>query len=202
MVWAIDVPTLPPSLRSRANRPTAAPRRCVGSVFEGRHVERGEDHRQAADHHHPRPDHLPRADVQVHQRHPVVAGRHDEQAPGDQPAGVGAPAEQDADDQQHHDRENAGGRLHQSRDIGVVAEQGLQQARQGRAGAVEHGVRTEDDEAGGRQVALAQRPEVDHRVGDPHLPEDQASPAQTRTGRAASAPARRGRPTSPTPAPC
>ena len=30
MVWAIDVPTLPPSLRSRANRPTAAPRRCAG----------------------------------------------------------------------------------------------------------------------------------------------------------------------------
>ena len=30
MVWAIDVPRLPPSLRSRANRPTAAPRSCCG----------------------------------------------------------------------------------------------------------------------------------------------------------------------------
>ena len=30
MVLLIDMPTLPPSLRSRANRPTAAPRRCGG----------------------------------------------------------------------------------------------------------------------------------------------------------------------------
>ena len=59
--------------------------------------------------------------------------------------------------------------------IGVVAEQGLEQARQRRAGAVEHAVRTEDDDAAGRQVALGQRPEVDDRVGDPQLPEDQAA---------------------------
>ena len=28
--WARDVPTLPPSFRSSANKPTAAPRRCGG----------------------------------------------------------------------------------------------------------------------------------------------------------------------------
>ena len=62
-------------------------------------------------------------------------------------------------------------------DEGVVAEQGLEQGRQAHAGAVEDAVGTEDDDAGGREVALAQRPEVDHRVGDPHLPEDQAAQA-------------------------
>ena len=85
--------------------------------------------------------------------------------------------EEDADDEHHQDREDAGGRHHQARDEGVVAEQGLEQGRQAHAGAVEDAVGAEDDDAGGREVALAQRPEVDHRVGDPHLPEDQGAQA-------------------------
>ncbi len=95
-------------------------------VLEGGHADRREYHRQATDQHDPRPDHLRGADVEIHQRHPVVAASHDDQAAGDQPAGVGAATEHDADDEQHHDRENAGGRLDQSRSIGVVAEQRLQ----------------------------------------------------------------------------
>ena len=74
------------------------------------------------------------------------------------------------------------GDMHQPGDVGVVAEQGLEQARQRRAGAVEHAVGAEDDDAAGREVALGQRPEVDHRVGDPQLPDDQADQPQRRTG--------------------
>ena len=49
MVLASDVPTLPPSLRNSASRPTAAPRSCVG-MCERRDIERREDHREAGDH--------------------------------------------------------------------------------------------------------------------------------------------------------
>ena len=202
MILLIDMPTLPPSLRSRANRPTAAPRRCAGVYRKAATLIGAKSNDRPTDQHHPRPDHLPRADGQVHPRHPVAPGRHDEQPRGDQPAGVGAPTEEDADDEHHQDGEDAGGRHHQAGDEGVVAEQGLEQGRQAHAGAVEDAVGAEDDDAGGREVALAQRPEVDHRVGDPHLPEDQGAQAERRTGRPASGPSRRGRCTSPTPAPC
>ena len=47
MVWATEVPTLPPSLRSRASNPTAAPRSSRRDVQERGHVQRREDHRQA-----------------------------------------------------------------------------------------------------------------------------------------------------------
>ena len=159
----------------QADRRTA---QVLRGIAEGGHVDRGEEHRQADDQHHPRPDHVPGADLQVHPRHPVVPGRHDQQAPGDQPAGVGAPADEDPDDEHHQDGEDAGGRHHQPGDEGVVAEQGLEQGRQDHAGAVEDAVGTEDDDAAGREVALAHRPEVDHRVGDPQLPEDQGSQPQ------------------------
>ncbi len=63
-------------------------------VFEGGHVDRNEEHRQANDQHHPRPDDLSGTDVQIHERHPVVPARHDQEAQGDQPAGVDSPADQ------------------------------------------------------------------------------------------------------------
>ena len=88
-VLASEVPTLPPSLRSSARSPTAAPRSCAGCK-EGGDVQRGEDHRQPGDDHHARPDDLPRADVEVQPRHPEVPGRHHEQPDGHQPARVDA----------------------------------------------------------------------------------------------------------------
>ena len=75
-------------------------------VFESGDADWCEDHRQAADEHDPGPDNLGWCDIEVHHRHPVIAGGHDKQADGDQPAGVGASSEYEADDHQHHDRED------------------------------------------------------------------------------------------------
>ena len=64
------------------------------------------------------------------------------------------------------------GDLDQSRYIGVVTEERLQKPRQRRAGGIEDGVRTKDDEADAAKLRC-QRTEVDDRIGDPKLPEDQ-----------------------------
>ena len=80
MVCAIDVPTLPPSLRKQGEQADRRPAQILRDVDKGRHIERSEDHREAGDHHHSRPDDLPRADVEIQPRHPVIPGRHDEQA--------------------------------------------------------------------------------------------------------------------------
>jgi len=48
------------------------------------HVERGEDHRKADDQHHARPHNLPRADVEVHARHPDIGNRQRDQAGSNQ----------------------------------------------------------------------------------------------------------------------
>src|SRR5262249_36019722 len=101
-------------------------------------------------------------------------GSHDQQPPAYEPAGVGAAAQENSTDYQHRNGENPRGRLHQSRDVSVVAEQGLKQAGQRSAGAVWDTEGTEDDDAGGREVAPQQRSEVDHWVGDPRLPGYQA----------------------------
>ena len=101
----------------------------LGGVLEGGQVDRGEDQAQAAGQHHPRADHLPGADLEVHVRHPVVADRQDNQTRRDQPAGVDTSTQQEADDHQHADRGDAAGRQHQPRRQGVVAKQGLEQGR-------------------------------------------------------------------------
>ena len=116
---------------------------------------------------------MPRADVEVQYRSPVGAGRHDEQAADDQPAGIETAADERADDQQHQDRENAGRRQHQSREIRVIPEQRLQQRRQARAGAVENGIGAEHDDTGGREIALGEGPKVDDRIGDPQFAEEE-----------------------------
>jgi hypothetical protein len=66
-----------------------------GATQLGRDVEKGgdvkgcEDHRQPADDHAARPDDLPRADVEVHLRHPVISNTHDDQPRGHEPARIG-----------------------------------------------------------------------------------------------------------------
>jgi hypothetical protein len=59
-----------------------------GDIKKRGDVRRGENHRQPANHHAARPDDLPRADVEVHLRHPVVSNAHDDQSRSYQPARI------------------------------------------------------------------------------------------------------------------
>ena len=126
---------------------------------------------------HPRPDDLARADVQVHLRHPIVAGGHQQQSGADQPAGIRPSAEQEADDRHREDRKEPARRHDQPGVQRIVTKQRLKQAGQRRAGAIERSISAKDDDAARSEVAFAQRPEIDHRAAVTQLPKDQPDQA-------------------------
>ena len=147
-------------------------------VLVGGHANRGEEQSQAQGQHHPRPNHLRHADLEVHPRHPVVAGGHDDQASRDHPAGVKLPAQQDAGDHHRGHRGDARWGHRQPGAKSVVAEQPLEQRRQRDAGAVHYGEGEEHDDAAHGEIPLAENPEVDDRVGGPHFADDQQAQPQ------------------------
>ena len=129
MVLAIEVPTLPPSLRSRAQQADGGAAQFLRDVKKCRDIQRREDHRKPGDDDDARPDDLPGTDLERQLRHPVVANAHRDQARGHEIARIDARDIKSSDEEQHHHGEDARGREDQSGSGGIVAKERLQQAR-------------------------------------------------------------------------
>ena len=104
---------------------------------------------------------------------------------------VESATDQRAHNKEHGDRRDAGRRQNQPGVVGVVPEQGLQQRGERRARAVQHGIGAKDDDAAGCEIALGERPEVDHGIGNPQFPKDQGDrPSEEQNGQRLHAPER------------
>ena len=97
----------------------------------GRDIRGRETYRQPHDQHDARPDDLPRADIEVHLRHPVIAGGHRQHAGARSASAHPCPRPSSRPTIGHgEDGEEAGRRHDQPGAQRIVAEQRLQQARQ------------------------------------------------------------------------
>ena len=76
------------------------------------------------------PDDLSGANIEVKLRHPIIAGRHEEQAGQHQPPRIFLPAKQEAHDRKRKDGKKTRRRQDQSRLLRIVTKERLKQARQ------------------------------------------------------------------------
>ena len=138
IVCAIEVPTLPPSVRSRLKSPTAAPRRCGGVYLDAATLIGANNSPRPRVSSIRGPTTWPGLISQIQHRHPVITRGHNYQADRDRPTGVNPPGHQDANEQHCGQGRDARGRHHQPGAKGVVSEQRLEHPWQCHARGIEH----------------------------------------------------------------
>src|SRR6202020_1788206 len=127
-------------------------------------------------------DDLGGRNVQVQLRHPEIAGGDNQQTAGDEPPGVRASAQENADDKNRDNGENPGRRQDQPGMESIVAKERFQHRRQQGARSVKHSEGAENNEAGNGKVPVAERSEIHDWASVPRFPKDQAASAENEQG--------------------